>query len=287
MRVPPAAGQRLVSVREGTHGTTAVIANAHDRWITVNNSYVLGGTAAAEEERWQAHLPLLLHPSARRVAFVGMGTGITAGAALLHPTGSIVALEIVPEVVEAARRDFADFNGRVVDDPRAEVVIDDGRNYLASTPGAFDVIVGDLLVPVAAGGGAPLHPGALRVGPPRARAPTASSASGCPLYQLSPDQLAIIVRTFLDVFPTATLWRGNFDPDEATLALVGHVGSRALERGRRRRARAGPGGLGRAEPVPQASRRDVALPRRPLEAGHALASRERRETATASPGSSC
>jgi hypothetical protein len=50
-----------------------------------------------------------------------------------------------------------------------------------------------------------------------------------PLYQLSPDQLAIVVRTFLEVFPTATLWRGNFEPDEATLALVGHVGSRALE----------------------------------------------------------
>src|SRR5687768_15520699 len=58
VRVRAAAGQRLISVREGTHGTTAVIADDRDRWITVNNSYVLGGTAASEEERWQAHLPL-------------------------------------------------------------------------------------------------------------------------------------------------------------------------------------------------------------------------------------
>lgn len=228
VRVQAEAGQRLLSVREGTHGTTAVIANAHDRWITVNNSYVLGGTAAAEEERWQAHLPLLLHPSARRVAFVGMGTGITAGAALLHPTGSIVALEIVPEVAAAARRDFADFNGRVVDDPRVEVVIDDGRNYLASTPGAFDVVVGDLLVPWRPAE-APLYTQEHFESVRRALRADGVFCLWLPLYQLSPDQLAMVVRTFLEVFPTATLWRGNFDPDEATLALVGHLGSRALE----------------------------------------------------------
>jgi spermidine synthase len=228
VRVDPAAGQRLVSVREGTHGTTAVIDNAHDRWITVNNSYVLGGTAAAEEERWQGHLPLLLHPSARRVAFVGMGTGITAGAALLHPASSIVALEIVPEVAAAARADFADVNGRVVDDPRVEVVIDDGRNYLASTPGAFDVVVGDLLVPWRPAE-APLYTQEHFEAVRRALRADGVFCLWLPLYQLSPDQLAIVVRTFLEVFPTATLWRGNFDPDEATLALVGHLGARALE----------------------------------------------------------
>jgi hypothetical protein len=50
-----------------------------------------------------------------------------------------------------------------------------------------------------------------------------------PLYQLSPEQLAIIIRTFLDVFPRNTLWRGNFVPDEATLALVGHLAARPLD----------------------------------------------------------
>jgi spermidine synthase len=97
VRIQAASGQKLISVREGTHGTTAVIADQRDRWITVNNSYVLGGTAASEEERLQAHLPLLLHPSPHRVALLGIGTGITAGAALLHPVDHIVALEIVPE----------------------------------------------------------------------------------------------------------------------------------------------------------------------------------------------
>jgi spermidine synthase len=122
IRVRSAAGERLVSVREGTYGTTAVVTDDHERWITVNNSYVLGGTGAIDEERWQGHLPLLLHPSPRRVAFLGTGTGITAGAALLHSVERIVALEIVPEVAIAAREDFPEFNSRVMDDPRLRPV---------------------------------------------------------------------------------------------------------------------------------------------------------------------
>lgn len=208
--------------------TTAVIADDRDRWITVNNSYILGGTAAMDEERWQAHLPLLLHPSPRRVAFLGTGTGITAGAALLHPVDHIVALEIVPEVVLAARQDFADVNARVTDDPRVRVVIDDGRNYLASSPQAFDVIVGDLLVPWRPAE-APLYTQEHFESVRRALTTEGVFCQWLPLYQLSPEQLAIILRTFLDVFPRATLWRGNFIADEPTLALVGHLGSRPVE----------------------------------------------------------
>ena len=226
--VRAANGQRLVSVREGTFGTTAVLADDHDRWITVNNSYVLGGTAAGEEERWQAHLPLLLHPSPRRVAFVGLGTGITAGAALLHPVERIVALEIVPEVATAAREDFADVNGRVMDDPRVAVVIDDGRNYLAASPQQFDVIVGDLLVPWRPAE-APLYTREHFASVRRALSGEGVFAQWLPLYQLSPEQLAIVLRTFLDVFPRTSLWRGNFIPDEPTLALIGHASARAVD----------------------------------------------------------
>jgi spermidine synthase len=229
--VPPvrvAEGERLVSVREGSYGTTAVVADEYDRWITVNNSYVLGGTAAGNEERWQAHLPLLLHPSPRRVAFLGLGTGITAGAAPLHPVEKIVALEIVPEVVAAAREDFATANAHLFRDPRLEVVTDDGRHYLAAPPHAFDVIVGDLLVPWRPAE-APLYSREHFESVRRALASDGLFCQWLPLYQLSGEQLAILARTFLDVFPRASLWRGNFLPGEPTLALVGHLSARPLD----------------------------------------------------------
>jgi spermidine synthase len=223
VRVQASEGERLVFVREGSYGTTAVLENGRDRWITVNNSYVLGGAAAAAEERWQGHLPLLLHPAPRRVAFVGLGTGISAGASLTHPVTQLVGLEIVPEVVTAAREEFADLNAHVVTDPRVTVVVDDGRNYLrAAGSGSFDVVVGDLLVPWRPGEAALYtreHLETVR----RALAPEGLFCQWLPLYQLSERQLAILLRTFLDVFPRTTVWRGNLLPRAPTLALVGHV----------------------------------------------------------------
>jgi spermidine synthase len=228
VRVRADHGERLVSAREGSHGTTAVIADPHDRWITVNNSYVLGGAAAADEERWQGHLPLLLHPAPRRVAFLGLGTAITAAAALHHPVERVVALEIVPEVVAAAREDFADVNARVVDDPHLTVVIDDGRNYLAAAPHAFDVIIGDLLVPWRPAE-APLYSQEHFESVRRALTTDGIFCQWLPLYQLSDAQLAIIVKTFVQVFPRTSAWRGNFVPDAPTLALVGHLGTQPLD----------------------------------------------------------
>jgi hypothetical protein len=134
----------------------------------------------------------------------------------------------VPEVVVAAREDFADVNAGVMDDPRVEVAIDDGRHHLAAYPQAYDVIVGDLLVPWRAAE-APLYTREHFRSVRRALTAEGVFCQWLPLYQLSPEQFAILVRTFLEVFPEDTLWRGNFDPDVTTLALVGHAGSRPLD----------------------------------------------------------
>jgi len=54
-----------------------------------------------------------------------------------------------------------------------------------------------------------------------------------PLFQLSREQFQIVLATFLDVFPRATLWRGDFLADQPALALIGHLpaGGGALEDG--------------------------------------------------------
>src|SRR6185503_17878937 len=135
-----------------------------------------------------------------------------------------VALEIVPEVVEAARSDFARESLQLFDDPRLRVVVDDGRAYLAAAPQAFDVVVGDLLVPwrpAEAALYAKEHFEAVR----RALAPRGIFCQWLPVYQLSEEQLAILLRTFADVFPRTTLWRGNFLRDAPVLGVVGHLDS--------------------------------------------------------------
>ena len=104
-----------------------------------------------------AHLPLLLHPAPRDVAFLGLGTGLTAAGAVSHEQlESITIVELIPEVVDAARM-LSAANFGIVDHPRTQVDIDDARHFLQNTDDDFDVIVADLFVPWESETGVSVH----------------------------------------------------------------------------------------------------------------------------------
>lgn len=227
-RVRRDGDEKLIHLDEGSHAIVSVLESTDDRWMLLNNFYTLGGTASAAEERQQARIPLLLHPTPRRVAFLGMGTGITAGGALLPNVERVVALELVPEVVKTAGDYFADSNLGLLKDPRVEVVNEDARVYLKASGQRFDVIVGDLVVPWRSGESSLFtreHFAAARA----ALAPGGLFCQWLPMHQLTEEQFRIIAATFLDVFPRATLWRGDFLTDAPALALVGHTDDAAID----------------------------------------------------------
>ncbi len=220
VRLNESRGERLLSVVEGTHGIVAVVERAGSRRLKLNNHYALGGTASTGDERVQAHLPLLLHPAPNRVAFLGLGTGLTAGGALFHPTAHIVALELVPEVIDAARKYFSPLEANLFGDPRVKVIAEDARNYLRGSGEKFDVIIGDLVVPWRQGEGALFTREQFEA----AKFSLNTDGLFCqwlPLFQLAEEDVRSILRTFLGVFPEASVWRGDFAPDEPALALIG------------------------------------------------------------------
>jgi spermidine synthase len=220
--------EKLLHLEEGSHGIVAVVENGDDRWMLLNNFYTLGGTAAAVEERQQARIPLLLHPAPRKIAFLGLGTGITAGGGLLPTVEEVVALELVPEVVTAARGHFSEANLGLLADSRVKVINEDARTYLKAGGRDFDVIVGDLVVPWRSGESSLFtreHFETAR----GALAPGGIFCQWLPLYQLSEEQFQIITATFLDVFPQTTLWRGDFVTDAPALALIGHTDSNGID----------------------------------------------------------
>lgn len=228
VHLDPRSGESLVELVEGPLCIAATLARpsgpagGHSLHLKVDNHYTLGGTGATGDLRNLGHLPLLLHPRPRHVAFLGLGTAITAGAAVLHPVESIDAVELLPEAIGMARRHFAAANLGVLDDPRTRLHVDDARTFLRGQRGAFDVVVGDLVVPWRAGESA-LY---TREHFAQARAALAEGGLFCqwiPAYQLREEQLDAIVATFLDVFPRATLWRGDFVAALPTLGLMGHA----------------------------------------------------------------
>ena len=60
------------------------------------------GEGDVETHMLLGHLPLMA-AHARRVALIGWGSGMTAGAVLSHPVESVDTFESEPAVVEASR----------------------------------------------------------------------------------------------------------------------------------------------------------------------------------------
>lgn len=221
--MPP--GGRILSYREGIMASVAVLADTNDqRTLRVDNRYQMGGTAAADAEYRQAHLPLLLHPAPERALFLGVGTGISLGAAALYPGLRADAVELVPEVA-AAMPLFAEKNFSVHQKTNFAVHVADARRFVRTADRHYDVIVADLFHPYRDGAGA-LY---TREHFATVRARLATNGLFCqwlPLHQLDEPTLRVIVCTFQDVFPEAEAWLLRFKVDVPVLALVGWRGER-------------------------------------------------------------
>jgi spermidine synthase len=213
-------GETLRALSEGTAGVVSVVETGDDRQLRLDNYYVLGGSAAERNERRQGLVPLLLHPAPRRVAFLGMATGISASAALALKVNDLTLVEVVPEVAALARSHFAKWNAGLLDRHDVGLVVDDGRRYLAAADGRFDVIVSDLFIPWHATAGNLYSLDMYRTALRR----LAAGGLFCqwlPLYQLTREEFEIIARTFLAAFPHVTLWRNDFYPNRPVLGLIG------------------------------------------------------------------
>ena len=216
--------ETVIARYEGSAGSVRVVKRRGHLKLRLNNSYTLGGTAEPRWEHYQAHIPLCLHGEPKRVFFLGMGTGITAGAALRHDVEQVRVAEIVPEAVQAAREHFGPWVGGLFEDPRAEVVAEDARTILRGLDDTYDVIIGDLFLPWRRGTAllyTQEHFAAVRA----RLAPGGLFAQWLPLYQFSEEAFHGVVASFLAVFGEATLWRGDFFGSRPIVALVGRVGN--------------------------------------------------------------
>ncbi len=228
VRLDAERGDRLYAVDEGAYGVVSVVGRDDARVIKLDNFYTIGGDASLPNDRRQANLPLFLARDPRTVFFLGLGTGVTAGSALRHDVGSITVCELIPEITDAARGYFAEHTFGLFDDPRVRIVQADGREYLASHPERYDVVISDLFVPWAAGTGALYareHYETVR----DHLTEEGLFAQWLPLYQISSKEFAVIARTMLEVFPLVTLWRGDFLAGGGIAALIGHASEEPLD----------------------------------------------------------
>lgn len=220
--------ERTLELREGSQGAVAVVERDGDLLIKVNNSYRLGTRKSARNLRVQTWLPLGLHPRPHSVFFLGMGTGITAGAALALPVERVVVCELNPDVVDVSREYFEPQLLGLFNDPRAEVLVEDGRNFLYATDETFDVIIGDIFLSYRAGVGSLYTIEHFRSVRERLE-PGGVFVQWLPSFDMSFEEVAIVTRTMLEVFPQVTLWRRSVSPRFPVIGLMARTNDAPLD----------------------------------------------------------
>jgi len=99
------------------------------------------------------HVPLLAHGSVKDVLIVGGGDGGMLREVCKHKTVErITQVEIDDQVIEMCKQYLPEHSNGAYDDPRVNIVIDDGAHFVSSTDLSFDVIISDSTDPIGPGG---------------------------------------------------------------------------------------------------------------------------------------
>ena len=208
--LPGAREGELVFYEEGSGGTVAVVeqGRADKRF---HRLYIQGVSNTGDAMpslrymRLQALIPLLIHRGTPRSALViGFGTGITAGAMLRYPgLEHPVVAELLPQVLAAAPLFQGNFDA--LNDPRLDIRLRDGRRELLRSEQRYDLITLEPPPPSAAGvvnlySSDFYHLAASRL------EPQGLVAQWLPLPTQNDEDSRSLVRSFIDVFPHASLW---------------------------------------------------------------------------------
>jgi spermidine synthase len=152
-----------------------------------------------------AHVPILAHGSATRVLIVGGGDGGMAREVLKHPgVARVVMVEIDAGVIEFSKQYLPGISAGAFDDPRLEVVIADGADYMRAEGEAFDVIIVDSTDPI--GPGVTLFTDTFYGHAKRRLTPggVLVTQNGVPFMQ--GDELTNTMRAFMALFADATCY---------------------------------------------------------------------------------
>jgi spermidine synthase len=99
-----------------------------------------------------AHVPLFAHGAAKRVLIVGGGDGGLLREVVKHrEVEQVTQVEIDGSVVEMAKTWLPDHSRGAFDDPRFELVIADGAEFVRTAERRFDVILVDSTDPIGPG----------------------------------------------------------------------------------------------------------------------------------------
>ncbi|MFQ5900394.1 MAG: fused MFS/spermidine synthase [Thermodesulfobacteriota bacterium] len=206
---------KMIYYKEGISATVMISKRKGGNAVTNKRLWVNGNQATAvfyeglQINRFQGVLPMVLHPEPKDVLVICFGSGTTFGTLSLFDVNGVDNVEIAKTVTKGAKY-FTDENQDVLNNPKSNIIIDDGRSYLLTTTKKYDVITQE-----------PMHPSLVGVvnlytkeyyelAKNRLK-PGGIISQWIPLYNLSVKDVKTLTRTFQSVFPHTSIWITNVD----------------------------------------------------------------------------
>jgi len=199
-----AEGFDIIYYAEGLSGTVTAVERGNYRGLFVDGQNVSGtDPVLLADSKMLAHVPLLLAKEPNTALTVGYGTGTTSGSMLLYDV-DVHAVEIEEKIIEAAPL-FSEVNYASYADPDLDIVLDDARNYIATTNDEFSVIVTDV-TNLKYKRNPYLYTREYFVIMRDALSADGVAAAWLPVGGLSFNDLRTLIATFDGVFPHTTAW---------------------------------------------------------------------------------
>jgi spermidine synthase len=215
----------VVYVGEGTHATLAVTRH----WSGSLNYHNAGKIQASSEpqdmwlQRMLGHFTTLIPENPRSVMVIGLGAGVTAGAVSIDPAvEKVTIVELEPLVPEVVSTYFSEHNFNVVNNPKVEIRIDDGRHFLLTTDQTFDAITSDPLDPWVKGAANLYTEEFFELVKSRLN-PGGVVTIFVQLYEAGLEAVRSEIATFTRVFPNAVVWANTVNGEGYDLVLMGQV----------------------------------------------------------------
>ncbi|PZX48532.1 fused MFS/spermidine synthase [Algoriphagus chordae] len=203
-------GGKLIFHEPSAAGTVAVVeqrsAEKSFRRLYISGVSNSGNSMTSQRYmRLQALLPLIISKEEPKSALViGLGTGITAGSLLYYPgLDKRVCAELLPAVVRAAS--LFEGNNNVTEDSRVDIRLRDGRSELLRSKEQYDLITLEPPPPSAAGVVNLYSSDFYQLAADRLN-PNGLVAQWLPLPTQTNEDTRSLVRSFLDVYPYASVW---------------------------------------------------------------------------------
>ena len=210
-------GNTILAHEEAPDFTASVLESATGERLLFIDGFVATTDhwPGAHYMEWMGRLPALLHPAPERGLVICFGTGQTANGLRREGLAAVDVVEVSRSIIELAP--LFPRNEDVIEDPRVETIVMDGRAWLRRTDRRYDVITLEPMPPNFSGVNA-LYSREFYAIMRERLTPNGVAAQWLPIHMLTHHHASSIALTFVEAFPDAVLW---FDPVGGMPILLG------------------------------------------------------------------